>query len=263
MYILGLDIGSVFTKAALIKERNIISYDTGYSRGDFQNSAATVMASTFKKANVSERDVFEIFSTGCGGEMVPRSKELLNDISCQARGVNFFFPSIRTIIEIGARSTKVVKVNGQGSIVNFAVSERCAATSGKFLQLISRITEIDIGKMGEVSLQSNKGVKFTTGCAVFAETEVISRIAEGIPVRDIVAGIHEIMAHKIFNLLQGIDPEEGFAVTGGGAKDVGLIKAIENKLDTTIYIPPEPFITAALGAALIGKEKAASKLKNV
>ena len=149
----------------------------------------------------------------------------------------------------------MVKVDGQGGVVNFAVSERCAATSGKFLQLISRITEIDIGEMGKASLKAKKRVKFTTGCAVFAKTEVISRIAEGISVDDILAGIHEIMANKIFNLLQGIAPEGGFAVTGGGAKDVGLIRAIEEKLDTKINIPQDPFITAALGAALIGKER--------
>ena len=255
MYILGLDVGSVFTKSVLAEGRNIISYHTGYSSGDFQNAATTIMDATIKKANVSKIVPFDIYSTGCGAELVSNIKELLNDISCQARGVNFFFPSTRTIIEIGARSTKVVKVDGQGGVVNFAVSERCAATSGKFLQLISRITEIDIGKMGEVSLKSKKRVKFTTGCAVFAETEVISRIAEGISVEDILAGIHDIIANKIFNLLQGIAPEGGFAVTGGGAKDVGLIRAIEEKLDTKINIPQDPFITAALGAALIGKER--------
>ena len=133
MYIMGLDIGSVFTKSVLLKDRKVISFDASHSRGDFQDTASAVMAATFKKANVSEKDVCKVFSTGCGGEMVPDSKEQLNDISCQARGVNFLFPSIRTIIEIGARSTKIVKVNGQGSVVNFAVSERCAATSGKFL----------------------------------------------------------------------------------------------------------------------------------
>ena len=260
MYILGLDVGSVFTKSVLAEGRSIISYHTGNSSGDFQNAALTIIDNTLKKANVSQIAPLDIYSTGYGAELVSNTQELLNDISCQARGVNFFFPSTRTIIEIGARSTKVVKVDGQGRVVNFAVSERCAATSGKFLQLISRITEIDIEEMGEVSLKSKKCVKFTTGCAVFAETEIISRIAEGISVEDILSGIHEIMANKIFNLLQGIAPEGEFAVTGGGAKDVGLIRAIEEKLDTNMNIPQDPFITAALGAALIGNERVAGRL---
>ena len=255
MYILGLDVGSVFTKSVLIKDRKVLSYEIYHSRGDFQNTASAVMDTMLKKSDIDGQRLFQVFSTGCGAEMVPNSREQLSDISCQARGVNFLFPSIRTIIEISSRSTKVIKVDGQGRVVNFGVSERCAASSGKFLQLISRITGIDIGRMGEVSLKSKKGVKFTTGCAVFAETEVISRIAEGISVEDILAGIHEIMANKTLNLLRGIGMEGDFAITGGGAKDLGLIKAIEERLETEVYIPEEPFITAALGAALIGEER--------
>jgi len=208
-----------------------------------------------ERVDLDGRDSLRVFSTGCGAEMVPSSKAHLNDISCQARGVNYLFPSIRTIIEISGRSTKVIKVDGQGRVVNFATSERCAASSGKFLQLISRITGIDIDRMGEVSLRSKKGVKFTTGCAVFAETEVISRIAEGITVEDILAGVYEIMANKAFNLLRGIEPEGDIAVTGGGAKDSGLVRAIERRLEREVYVPKEPFITAALGAALIGEER--------
>jgi predicted CoA-substrate-specific enzyme activase len=254
MYILGLDAGSVFTKSALIEDGNMVLNDAVYSGGDFQRAASAVIEAALGKGRISRREDLQIVSTGCGSELVPGAKTLLSDISCQARGVNYFFPSVRTIIEIGSRSSKVIKVDGHGRMVNFAVSERCAAGSGKFLQLISRITGIDIEKMGEISLRSKGGAKFTTGCAVFAETEVISRIAEGIPVEDILAGIHDVMAGKILNLVQGIKIEGDLAVTGGGAKDTGLLKALEDKLGMRVCVPGEPLVTAALGAALIGRE---------
>ena len=139
----------------------------------------------------------------------------------------------------------------RGGITNFIMNEKCAGGSGKFLQIIARILHITLDEIGPLSLTATKPVDFTTGCAVFAESEAVSRIAEGASPGDILAGIHKAMASKIVNLVVRVGLVNDCAVTGGGAKDIGLVKAIEAELGTPVFVAEEPQITAALGAAIL------------
>jgi predicted CoA-substrate-specific enzyme activase len=139
-------------------------------------------------------------------------------------------------------------------VANFILNEKCAAGSGKFLQVIARILHIDLEEIGPLSSTSTKPVEFTTGCAVFAESEAVSRIAEGALPGDILAGVHKAIASKIANLIIRLGLQQDCALTGGGAKDAGLVKAIETELGVPVFIPENPQITAALGAALLAAE---------
>ena len=142
---------------------------------------------------------------------------------------------------------------------DFIISEKCAAGSGRFLQVIANVLRMDLKDIGPLSLKSENPVTFTTGCAVFGETEVISRVAEGNSKEDILAGVHKALAEKICALAERLGLEEEYAITGGGGLDIGLIKAIEGKLDIHLLVPPYPQLVTALGAAIIAAEKCQPK----
>jgi predicted CoA-substrate-specific enzyme activase len=166
------------------------------------------------------------------------------------------FPSARTLIDVGAQFSKAIRLNDAGKVANFVLNEKCAGGSGKFIQVIARMLHMNIEDIGDIAFKSEKPVEFTTGCAVFAESEAVSRIAEGALPADILAGVHKAMASKIINLVVRLGLIGDCAITGGGAKDDGLVRAIEKELKTDILVPKEPRITGALGAALLAAENA-------
>jgi predicted CoA-substrate-specific enzyme activase len=162
---------------------------------------------------------------------------------------------VRTLVDVGNQSSRVIKVTESGRVADFLFSDKCAAGSGRILQIISRVLGVKIEELGELSVKSHNPVKFTTGCAVFLETEAISRIAEGNPQEDIAAGLHKTLASKICAMIHRMRLEEDCAVTGGGAKDKGFVTAMEKMLGKKVLVPDEPLITGAIGAALIAKER--------
>ena len=170
------------------------------------------------------------------------------------RGISYLFPSVRTVVDIGGQFSRAFKIDRDGRLLTFVLSEKCAAGSGRLLQVIARVLQVDVQELSVLSLQSKNKVNFTTGCAVFNESEAISRIAEGASKEDIAAGINLALAFKIQSLMDRIGIEPDYALTGGGAKNIGLVNNIENLLKVKLFIPDEPQIIAALGAALIARD---------
>ena len=254
-YVGGIDVGAAFTKVVLLEETNILASSLMPSGGHYQATAEKVMAEALSKASLSFDDIACVVATGYGASKVSFAGWQVTDVSCQARGIYYLFPSVRTIIDIGGQSSKVIKVDDKGGVVNFVVSEKCAAGSGRFLQVIARVLGIELNDIGPLSLKAQKSAKFSTSCAVFAESETISRIAEGTPKEEILAGVHKAMAAKIFSLVNRLGMENNCALTGGGAKDTGLVKSVAEALGAEVSVPGEPQTTAALGAALLAKEK--------
>lgn len=162
---------------------------------------------------------------------------------------------MRTLVDVGAQFSRAIRVNDAGKVMNFLLNEKCAGGSGKFLQVVGRILKISVEEIGNLSLASASPVEFTTACAVFAESEAVSRIAEGASLEDIVAGVHKAMASKISTLVVRVGLVPDCAVTGGGAKHLGLVKALEGELNSPVLVPEEPQMTAALGAALLAAER--------
>jgi predicted CoA-substrate-specific enzyme activase len=254
-WFLGVDVGSVTTKAVVTKDSELVAYHTVPSGSNYKVAAERVIEEALAKAGLSPENIAYAVATGYGANSVDVANQQVTDISCCARGMSHLFPSVRTVIEIGGQASKVIRVSTQGRAINFAVSERCAAGSGRFLQIIARVLQIDIKDVGPLSLQAKNPVTYTTGCAVFGESEAISRVAEGAAKEDILAGVHNSLAAKISNLIDQVGMEEDCAITGGGALDVGLIMRVEEKLGVHLLVPPQPQITAALGAALMATEK--------
>jgi (R)-2-hydroxyacyl-CoA dehydratese activating ATPase len=252
-YILGIDVGSGYCKAVVCEDNSLLSYAVLPSGGDYKETVRAVTAQALEKAGISLGDVSRKAATGYGAAMAGFSDQAVTDISCHAAGVHYLFPTVRTVIDIGAQFSKAIGINGEGKVTNFIMNEKCAGGSGKFLQVAARILHIKVEEVGALSLTATKPVEFTTGCAVFAESEAVSRVAEGALAGDILAGIHKAMASKIVNLVVRLGLTKDCAVTGGGAKDIGLVKTIEEELGVAVMVPDEPQITAALGAALLAQ----------
>jgi predicted CoA-substrate-specific enzyme activase len=254
IYSVGIDIGSVFSKVTILSG-TLKAYHIMPSGRNYKYTADQVMKKALAKASLSSNDISYVIATGYGASNVSFANEIITEISCQAKGVSYLFPSVRTAIDIGGQFTRVFKVDDRGKAITFVLSEKCASGSGRFLQVIARILQMDFMEIGPQSLKSQKRVDFNTGCAVFAESEAISRIAEGTSKEDILAGIHRAMAAKTLNLVERIGLTTDCALFGGGAKDIGLVKSIEDILDLRILVPEEPQSITSLGAALIAGEK--------
>jgi predicted CoA-substrate-specific enzyme activase len=255
VYVAGIDIGSAFSKAVVMAEGKIIAYHIMPSGGNYKLTAEQVVKEALTKAKISLEDITYTIATGYGAANVPFANQTASDVSCLAKGIHYLFPDARTAIDIGGQFTKVFKLDGGGKATAFLLSEKCAAGSGRFLQVIAKVLQIDLEDIGELSLKSKNRVDFNTGCAVFAESEAISRIAEGTAKEDILAGLHRTLAAKIQTMVERLGLKLDCAIVGGGAKDIGLVKSVEEGLDCRLLLPDEPQIVAALGAALLAGEK--------
>jgi predicted CoA-substrate-specific enzyme activase len=213
-----------------------------------------VMDETIKKVGLAFEQLSFIVATGYGRMNVPFADKQITEITCHARGIRAIFPAARTVMDIGGQDSKGIRLDSEGKVINFIMNDKCAAGTGRFLEVIAETLGIKLTAMGELALTAKAQVKISNTCTVFAEHEVTSRLAEGAAIPDIAAGLHEAIATRVVTMVRNIGIEKEVAVTGGGAKNIGLIKAIEDKVGFPVLIPPEPLLTGALGAALLGKD---------
>jgi len=257
-HILGIDMGSIFSKAVICANQSVTAFVIHPSGGNYKETAERVITEALRKANLSFEEISYTVATGYGASSVPLFNDTVTDIFCQGKGIYHLFPSVRTVIDIGGHLSRVIKLDDAGRVTDFVLNEKCAGGSGRFLQIIARILQINIDEIGKLSLKSQKPVDFNTGCAVFAESEALSRIAAGALKEDILAGIHKAISSKIINMIERVELAGDCALTGGGAKDIGLIKTLEDSLGMSLLVPQEPQLSAALGAAVIAWEKVSS-----
>ena len=251
----GIDIGSASSKGVVLVGNKIGSSCVIASGGDYRLSADRVKNEILLKAGISPRDVAHTIATGYGAKNVGFADEVITDISCQGKGISYRVPSVRTAVDVGDLFSKAFRIDERGTILTFVLSGKCAGGSGRVLQVIAKVLGIRLEDFGALSLKSKKRVDFNTGCAVFAESEAVSRVAEGVEKEDLLAGIHRALAAQINSLAERVGIEMEYALVGGGARDSGLIKAVEEITGFEIIVPPEPHLTAALGAAVIARER--------
>jgi len=254
-WFMGIDIGSGNSKGVLTKDSKLLAYHLLSSGVNYRGTAERLIEELLAKARLSPEEITYTIATGYGGGSVPLSNEQVDDIRCCTRGINSIFPSVRTVIDLQGMSSQVIRLNAKGQVTNFVVSEKCAAGSGRFLDVIANVLRIDLKDIGSLSLKSKNPVTFTTGCAVFGESEAISRVSEGASKEDILAGIHKALSNKVSTLVDRVGLEKDCAVSGGGALNLGLIKSVEEKLGVQLLVPPHPQFITALGAAIIAEER--------
>ncbi|MDO8687501.1 MAG: acyl-CoA dehydratase activase [Dehalococcoidales bacterium] len=254
-WFMGIDIGSLATKGVITNDGKLQVYYLLPSGGNYSIAVQKVRDELLAKAGLSLGDIASIATTGHGADSVPFSNQAVADVRCCARGIHHLFPAVRTVIDVQGQSSQVIRLNEKGQVINVVSSEKCASGSGRFLEIIARVLQMELNDIGPLALKSDKPVSFTTGCAVFGESEVISRIAEGISKEDIVAGVHKALADKLSALVDRVGLEKECAISGGGGLNIGLIKKLEQKLGVQLVVPPLPQLTNALGAAVIGEEE--------
>ncbi len=248
-YFLGIDIGSSFSKGVLLRGEEI-SFTVRRSGINYKETADGIRGELLPEIPGAD---FEAAATGSGSNNVPFAPDKFSDFICTARGINRVFPEARTVVDAGAQSSRVMRIDGDGRVANFTVSEKCASGSGRFIEVIANVLRIDLTEFGAVSLEAKNPITFSTGCAVFGESEAITRVSESIPREDIAAGVNKALAEKISSLARKIKVEEPCAICGGGALNPGLIQFLERSLKIRLLVPPQPQIITALGAACMAK----------
>ena len=251
MYVIGIDSGSTSTNAVIMDtNRNIKAFSvlrTGAKSGE---SEERILADVLEKTNLKREDISWIVSTGYGRVSIPFADENVTEISCHGRGAHYFNPKIRTILDIGGQDSKAIKLDANGEVIDFVMNDKCAAGTGRFLEAIARTLEIGIDELGPSALKSTEEIEITSMCTVFAESEVISLIANNKEEADIANGICRAIANKAYSLMKRVGLEPDFMMTGGVAKNPGVVRAVEEKIQSGLYICPEPEIVGAVGAAL-------------
>jgi predicted CoA-substrate-specific enzyme activase len=251
-YFAGIDIGSTMTKVALMDEE-VISSIIGPTGPEQRRLANKVMEKALKKVDLPFTSITYVVATGYGRINVPFADKQITEISCHARGVAYLFPSARTIIDIGGQDSKAIKID-HGRPVDFVMNDKCAAGTGRFIELTADALGVSLEEMGSLALKGTNPAQISNLCTVFAVQEVVSRLAEGVPLNDLIAGILESLASRISRMANRLRITKEVVITGGGAKNAGLVKALSDKLGYDVVIPPEPLLTGALGAALLGKD---------
>lgn len=260
MYVMGVDSGSTSTNAVILDEnRNMKAFAVVRTGAKSGESANKILKEILDKAGLKKEDIAWIVSTGYGRVSIPFADETVTEISCHGRGAHYFDPSIRTILDIGGQDSKGIKLNEQGEVTDFVMNDKCAAGTGRFLEMIARTLEVEIGELGPIALESTEEIEITSMCSVFAESEVISLIANNKEKADIANGICRAIANKSYSLLKRVGMEPNFMMTGGVAKNPGVIRAVEEKIGAKLYICPEPEIVGATGAALYALDRVKEK----
>ena len=254
VYVLGIDIGSASSKGIALGNHKPLGSFECPSGGDFKLTAEKVKEELLSQLRVSSNDISRTVATGFGSKSVIFADEVKPDIVCHGKGVSSLLPSVKTVIDVGDLYTKVLRIDGNGSVHNFLLSGKCAGGSGRILQVIAKVLQIKVEEIGELSLKSQKRVEFNTGCAVFAESEAISRLSQEVKKEDLLAGIHRALAAQIESLVERMGVELDVAIVGGGARDVGLVQALKEIRGHDILVPQNPHMMAALGAAIIAME---------
>lgn len=255
-YFAGIDSGSATTDVVILdQDKNIVAKVILPTGAGASNGAQRALEQALQQAGLTEKDLTATVTTGYGRGVIQTGDKSVTEITCHAKGAHFLNPAIRSVIDIGGQDSKAIRLNENGEVVDFVMNDKCAAGTGRFLEMMARTLEMDISEMGPESLKWKEDIDISSMCSVFAESEVISLIALNKEKADIAHGLHKAIANKSYSLLKRVGLNETFMMTGGVAKNPGVVKAVEEKLGSKLFICKEPEIVGALGAALFGLDK--------
>lgn len=251
----GVDIGSTTAKCVLLEEGRIVGKSLAPVGVDIVRDADRAFEAALADAHRSREEVGYIVGTGYGRYKIRFGQLVVTEISCHAKGASFLFPGTRLVLDIGGQDTKVIRVNERGEVEDFAMNDKCAAGTGRFLDVCANALGYDVAEIGPVSLGAHRPVKVTSTCTVFAESEVTSHLSRGKEPPDILAGLHASIASRSLSLMQrvGIVPEVTF--TGGVSRNEGMVRALSQRVGLPVNVSPLSQFMGALGAALMGQER--------
>jgi predicted CoA-substrate-specific enzyme activase len=250
----GIDIGSITSKAAVVDEEQILGtwvIFTGYNAG---KAGETVLAELLAHLSLDRSQIRTVVATGYGRNTVKFADKSITEITCHGAGAHFIDPEIRFIIDVGGQDSKVIRVHESGKVLDFAMNDKCAAGTGRFLEVMARAMEVDLADFGEIFEKAQNPAKISSICTVFAESEVISLISKGESRENIIAGIHESVASRISAMARRVGVAAPIMMTGGVAKNAGAVKAMEKKLEAVIRVSAYAQENGAIGAARLARD---------
>ena len=250
----GIDVGSTSGEVVILDGDKILAYsivDTGYNS---RRAADLALEQALGNAGIAREQFGAMIATGYGRVAIDYATKQVTEISCYARGIHFLYPQVRTVIDIGGQDSKVIAVSPKGKPSDFQMNDKCAAGTGRFLEVMARALQLELTELGAISARSKKQMVISSMCTVFAESEVITLVAEGAAREDIVAGLHRAIAKRVGAMVKRVGVVPPIAFAGGVAKNAGVRRALEQELGESLIIPDEPQIIGALGAALIARD---------
>jgi predicted CoA-substrate-specific enzyme activase len=253
MIVAGMDIGSITAETVILQDNQMLSSSIVPTGANSRTAAERSLTAALKQASLRQEDLAAIVTTGYGRASFPSATKMITEITCHARGAFFVYPETRTVIDIGGQDSKVIRLDKQGRNVDFQMNDKCAAGTGRFLEVMARALEVKLEDLGRLSRSAQRTIKISSMCTVFAESEVVSLIAENQPQEVIIRGLHDAIADRILGMVRRVGVEEKVTLTGGVAKNEGVVLALEERLGVKVFVPPEPQIIGALGAALLAR----------
>ena len=247
----GIDIGSISTKAAVLADGRLLGSRVIFTGYNSEAAGKKVFEELLEELGLLASAVRRIVSTGYGRSSVKFVDKAVTEIICHGTGAHFLNPLVRSVIDIGGQDSKAIVLDEHGKVKNFAMNDKCAAGTGRFLEVMANALEADLDSFGEMSLKADRPAGISSLCTVFAESEVISLIAKGESRVNIIAGIHESIAARVSALANRVGIVPPVVMTGGVAKNAGVVKALEKKLGVPIEVSPFAQVNGAIGAAII------------
>ena len=256
MVVAGIDIGSLTSKAVVLQDDNSAHF-LMLTGTDIPEVARSVTEKAAEKLCLSVSDIRRIVSTGYGRASTPFADETVSEITCNAVGVYHFYPDARLIIDIGGQDSKVIQMNEKGKVVNFVMNDKCAAGTGRFLEVAAETLGVTVGNLADLSEKATEQSRISSTCAVFAQTEIVSLISRQTPKENIVAGLHAAIVSRACALIDSLHPgdRDKTVMTGGVAKNRAILQMLRETTQREIIVPEEPQVITAFGAALIAKSK--------
>lgn len=251
---LGIDIGSTTSKAVIINSKKEILSKAIVNSGTGTRGPEKAVEAALLKIGINQEHIKYSVVTGYGRMNYSRADKQITEISCHAKGVVLIMPEVRTIIDIGGQDAKVIRLDEYGKVENFAMNDKCAAGTGRFLEVMARILDCPINELAELAQESTEEIEISSTCTVFAESEVISQLSSGARRENVARGTHRSIAKRVAGLAYRIGIEADVAMTGGVALNYDVVRALENEIGKKIIVSDTPQIAGALGAALYALE---------
>lgn len=256
MYTMGIDVGSASSKVVILEDGKDIVAAEVVQVGTGSTGPQRALDSALSKSGLTLEDMTKIVATGYGRFALEEAHKQFSEISCHAKGIFFLVPTARTIIDIGGQDAKAIKLDNRGGVKQFFMNDKCAAGTGRFLDVMSRVLEVELSEMAEYDSRATDPATVSSTCTVFAESEVISQLSKGVAKENIIAGVHQSVASKACGLAYRGGVEDDVVMCGGVAQNAGVVRAISRELKRPVIVAPNPQITGALGAALFAYEEA-------
>ncbi len=253
MRTIGIDIGSTTTKIAVLEDDRLLHTGIVPSGYNIEKTWRKLLDATLERLRLKKNGFDRLVSTGYGRNAVDIADRKITEIMCHAAGINYSLPGTRSVIDIGGQDSKFIQLGPNGEVVDFKMNDKCAAGTGRFLEVMARALELDLDDFGHRSLVAGRAAKISSMCTVFAESEVISLIARGEKRENIIAGIHEAIANRVVSMMGRTGTVAPLAMTGGVARNRGIVYALEKKLGQKITIPKTAQVNGAVGAAWLAR----------